>query len=157
VKARAITSLALPAVLATAGLVGTAEAAYASLGPDPAASAKHGQQIQPIGDVTFTPGSQAHCPPFGNVTVTDYGHCCTPVGNITIPDYGYCCTPVGNVTVADYGYCCTPVGNVTVADYGYCCTPVGNITIPDYGYCRDDDHHDHRPHRPHHASLELHS
>ncbi|MEU6867452.1 hypothetical protein ABZ924_30115 [Streptomyces sp. NPDC046876] len=119
-KARAITSLALPAALATAGLLSTAEAAYASLGPNTTVSAKYGQQIQPLGDVTLTPGAEHPCPPFANVTITDYGHCCTPVGNITIPDYGHCCTPVGN------------------------------ITIPDYGHCREHDHDEHGPHRPDH-------
>ncbi|GAA3367976.1 hypothetical protein GCM10020367_64410 [Streptomyces sannanensis] len=115
-RARVITSLALPAALATAGLLNTAEAAYAALGPDtPTASAK---QEQPIGDVTFIPGTDRPCPPIGNVTITDYGHCCTPVGNMTVTDYGRCCTPVGNMTVTDYGHS-APVGNVTICDYGH--------------------------------------
>ncbi|MFJ3310981.1 hypothetical protein ACIPSA_50265 [Streptomyces sp. NPDC086549] len=123
-KARPITSLALPAVLATAGLLIPAEAAYASLVADSAGSVKYGQHIQPMGDVTFTPGSEHPCPPYANVTISDYGHCCTPVGNMTI------------------------------SDYVHCCTPVVNMTISDYGYCRDHDHHDHGPHKPDYASLD---
>ncbi|UUU36445.1 hypothetical protein JIX56_45195 [Streptomyces sp. CA-210063] len=91
-KARVITSLALPAALATAGLLGTAEAAYAAIGPDTlTASATYGYQGQPIdGEASLTPGSGIPCTPIGNVTITDYGYCCTPIGNVTITDYGYC-------------------------------------------------------------------
>ncbi|MFE7839698.1 hypothetical protein ACFU53_27680 [Streptomyces sp. NPDC057474] len=91
-KARVITSLALPAALATAGLLSTAEAAYAAIGPDTlTASAKYGYQGQLIdGEASLTPGSGTPCTPIGNITITDYVHCCTPIGNITIPDYGYC-------------------------------------------------------------------
>ena len=106
-KARVITSLALPAALATAGLLSTAEAAYAAIGPDTlTASAKYGYQGQSIdGEAGVTPVSGPPCTPIGNVTITDYGHCCTPIGNVTITDYGYCCTPIGNVTITDYGLC----------------------------------------------------
>lgn len=57
VKARVITSLALPAALATAGLLTTAEAAYAATaGTDTlTTSAKYGYQEQPMGDLTLTP------------------------------------------------------------------------------------------------------
>ncbi|MGW3689165.1 hypothetical protein [Streptomyces sp. NPDC005125] len=105
-KARVITSLALPAALATAGLLNTAEAAYAATaGSDTlTSSAKYGYQEQPMGDVTLAPGSVHPCTPMGNVTITDYGHhCCTPVGNMTVTDYGQYSTPVGNVTVCYYG------------------------------------------------------
>ncbi len=126
-----MSSLALPAALATAGLLNTAEAAYAAaLGSDTlTTSAPYTHQGQQIGgDVTLTSGDGRPCTPIGNITVTDYGHCCTPV------DYGHCCTPV------DYGHCCTPV------DYGHCCTPVGNVTICDYGH-----HQEHGHDRPDHV------
>ncbi|MET9524768.1 hypothetical protein [Streptomyces coeruleorubidus] len=137
-KARVMSSLALPAALATAGLLNTAEAAYAAtLGSNtPTASAPYTLQGQQIGgDVTLTSGD---------------GHPCTPIGNVTVTDYGHCCTPVGNITVTDYGHCCTPVGNITVTDYGHCCTPVGNMTICDYGHHQEhgQDHHGHRDHAP---------
>lgn len=101
-----MSSLALPAALATAGLLNTAEAAYATaLGSDTrTAAAPYAHQGQPIGgDATLTSANGHPCSPIGNVTITDYGHCCTPVGNITITDYSYCCTPVGNITICDYG------------------------------------------------------
>ncbi|GGY37772.1 hypothetical protein [Streptomyces djakartensis] len=136
-KARVMSSLALPAALATAGLLNTAEAAYAAaLGPDTPAASPYTHQGQQIGgDVTLTSGD---------------GHPCTPIGNVTVTDYGHCCTPVGNITVTDYGHCCTPVGNITVTDYGHCCTPVGNVTICDYGHHQENGHHrpDHVPGRP---------
>ncbi|MET9765321.1 hypothetical protein ABZ016_40745 [Streptomyces sp. NPDC006372] len=120
-KARVMSSLALPAALATAGLLNTAEAAYAAtLGSDTlTASAPYTYQGQIGGDVTLTSGDGHPCTPIGNVTVTDYGHCCTPIGNMTVTDYGHCCTPIGNMTVTDYGHCCTPVGNMTICDYGH--------------------------------------
>lgn len=85
-----MTSLALPAALATAGLLSTAEAAYAAVAPDTqqTGTATYGYPGQPIsGDVTLTPGTSHPCEPIGNVTITDYGHCC----NVTIPDYGWYC------------------------------------------------------------------
>jgi hypothetical protein len=144
VTSRVISSLALPAALATAGLVNNAEVAYAALlGSDAlTASAPSAHQGQPMGDVTLTPGVGHPCSNLGNVTTTDYGHCCTSVGNVTITGYGHCCTPVGNLTITDYGHCCTPVGNLTITDYGYCCTTVGNVTICDYGH-HEPDHHSH--------------
>ncbi|MFE9623707.1 hypothetical protein [Streptomyces sp. NPDC006527] len=157
-KARVMSSLALPAALATAGLLNTAEAAYAaSLGSEtPTASAPYGHQGQSIGgDVTLTPSDGHPCTPIGNVTVTDYGHCCTPIGNATITDYGYCCTPVGNVTITDYGHCCTPIGNVTITDYHHCCAPVGNITICDYGHHQGQGNHDHDDHHEHGPGRQL--
>ncbi|MEU1800118.1 hypothetical protein [Streptomyces sp. NPDC019937] len=106
-KSRVMTSLALPAALATAGLLSTAEAAYAAIAPDTqAATATYGYPAHPVsGDVTLTPGTSHPCEPIGNVTITDYGHCCPPVSNITITDYGHCCN-VGNVTMPDYGWFC---------------------------------------------------
>ncbi|MFD7505253.1 hypothetical protein [Streptomyces sp. NPDC059850] len=102
-----MTSLALPAALATAGLLSTAEAAYAAITPDAqTGTAAYGSAGQPIGDdPTLTPGTMHPCEPIGNVTITDYGHCCPPVGNITITDYGHCCN-VGNVTIPDWGWIC---------------------------------------------------
>jgi hypothetical protein len=153
-----MSSLALPAALATAGLLNTAEAAYAaSLGSEtPTASAPYGHQGQSMGgDVTLTPSDGHPCTPIGNVTVTDYGHCCTPIGNVTITDYGYCCTPVGNVTITDYGHCCTPIGNVTITDYHHCCAPVGNITICDYGHHQGQGNHDHDDHHEHGPGRQL--
>jgi hypothetical protein len=102
-----MSSLALPAALATAGLLNTAEAAYATAPGSEAttASAPYAYQGQPIsGDVTLTSADGYPCTPIGNVTVTDYGHCCTPVGNVTITDYNVCCTPVANMTICDYGH-----------------------------------------------------
>jgi hypothetical protein len=102
-----MSSLALPAVLATAGLLNSAEAAYAAaLGSEtPTASAPNPHHGQPIGgDVTLTSWDGNPCSPIGNVTITDYGHCCTPIGNMTITDYGHCCTPVANMTICDYGH-----------------------------------------------------
>ncbi|WP_149826029.1 hypothetical protein [Streptomyces tailanensis] len=104
-KARLMSSLALPAALATAGLLNTAEAAYATaLGSDArTASAPYAYQGQPIsGDVTLTSADGHPCTPLGNVTITDYGHCCTPIGNVTLTDYNVCCTPVANMTICDY-------------------------------------------------------
>ncbi|MDN0196696.1 hypothetical protein [Streptomyces sp. S.PNR 29] len=114
-RTRVMTSLALPAALATAGLLNTAEAAYAAVAPDDhTGTATYGYQGPlPDGDVTLIPGSAHPCPPIGNVTITDYGHCCPPVGNITI------------------------------SDYGHCCTHIGNVTIPGFVFCRDDHDHDH--------------
>ncbi|MEV2214963.1 hypothetical protein AB0H86_26565 [Streptomyces sp. NPDC050997] len=106
-KARVMSSLALPAALATAGLLNTAEAAYATaLGPETlTASAPYAHQGQLIGgDVTLASVDGRPCAPIGNVTITDYGHCCTPIGNMTITDYGHCCTPISNVTICDYGH-----------------------------------------------------
>lgn len=102
-----MTSLALPAALATAGLLSTAEAAYAAVAPDAQTrTATYGYPEQPVsGDATLTPGVSHPCEPIGNVTITDYGHCCPPVGNITITDYGHCCN-VGNVTIPDWGWIC---------------------------------------------------
>ncbi|MEV6176018.1 hypothetical protein [Streptomyces sp. NPDC052015] len=142
-KARVMSSLALPAALATAGLLNTAEAAYAaSLGSEtPTASAPYGHQGQSIGgDVTLTPSD---------------GHPCTPVGNVTVTDYGHCCTPIGNVTITDYGHCCTPIGNVTITDYHHCCAPVGNITICDYGHHQGQGNHDHDDHHEHGPGRQL--
>ena len=102
-----MTSLALPAALATAGLLSSAEAAYAAIAPDTqTGTAAYGSPAQPMsGDVTLTPGVGHPCKPIGNVTITDYWHCCPPVSNITITDYGHCCN-VGNVTIPDYGWFC---------------------------------------------------
>ncbi|MDX2823180.1 hypothetical protein PV416_19185 [Streptomyces ipomoeae] len=106
-KTRVMTSLALPAALATAGLLNTAEAAYAAVAQDAqTGTAAYGYQVQPIDDVTLINAGTTHpCTPIGNVTITDYGHCCTPVGNVTITDYSHCCTPVGNITITDYSHC----------------------------------------------------
>ncbi|GAA4312269.1 hypothetical protein GCM10023086_32770 [Streptomyces venetus] len=132
-KARVMSSLALPAALATAGLLNSAEAAYAAaLGSDTlTASAPYTHQGQQIGGAVLTSGDGHPCTPIGNVTVTDYGHCCTPIGNITVTEYGHCCTPIGNMTVTDYGHCCTPVGNVTICDYGH---------HQEHGHGHHDDH-----------------
>ncbi|WP_063729834.1 hypothetical protein [Streptomyces sp. RTd22] len=102
-----MTSLALPAALATAGLLSTAEAAYAAVAPDTrTGTAAYGHSGQPMsGDVTLTSGTSHPCEPIGNVTITDYGHCCPPVNNMTITDYGHCCN-VGNVTIPDWGWFC---------------------------------------------------
>ncbi|GAA3363143.1 hypothetical protein GCM10017744_056690 [Streptomyces antimycoticus] len=140
-KSRVMTSLALPAALATAGLLSSAEAAYAAIAPDTqTGTAAYGYSGQPMsGDITLTPATSHPCDPIGNVTITDYGHCCPPVNNMTITDYGHCCPPVNNMTITDYGHCCPPVNNMTITDYGHCCN-VGNVTIPDYGwFCRVDD------------------
>jgi hypothetical protein len=106
VKARVISSLALPAALATAGLMNSAEAAYAAaLSSEPlATSAASGQHDQATGGVAVTSGSEHPCTPIGNVTITDYGHCCTPMGNVTITGYHHCCTPIANLTFCDYGH-----------------------------------------------------
>ncbi|MGW1801477.1 hypothetical protein ACWCQN_37550 [Streptomyces sp. NPDC001984] len=75
-KARVISSLALPAALATAGLLNTAEAAYAAaLNAEPVtASAPYGYQQHPTsGDVALISGSAHPCTPMGNVTISDYG------------------------------------------------------------------------------------
>jgi hypothetical protein len=109
-----MTSLALPAAMATAGLLNAAEAAYASSVVDKDVSAgTHEKADQSNGPV---------CPPVGNLTFVDYGNgnCCPPVGNVTIVDYGtgHCCPPVGNVTIVDYGnWHCPPVGNSVFFDY----------------------------------------
>ncbi|GKQ35294.1 hypothetical protein [Streptomyces sp. A012304] len=106
-KARVMSSLALPAALATAGLLSTAEAAYAAAaGSEPlTASARYAHQGQSIdGDVALVSADGNPCTPMGNVTITDYGHCCTPLANMTITDYSHCCTPVSNVIVCDYGH-----------------------------------------------------
>lgn len=106
-----MTSLALPAALATAGLLSSAEAAYAAVAPDArtatsTATSPYGYSEQPMsGDVTLTPGTSHPCKPIGNVTITDYGHCCPPVSNVTITDYGHCCN-VGNITIPGYGWFC---------------------------------------------------
>ena len=102
-----MSSLTLPAARATAGLLQTAEAAYAAAPGSETltASSPYAHQGQRIGGaVTLTPGKSVPCTPVGNVTITDYGNCSTPVGNMTITDYGYCSTPVGNVTLCDYGH-----------------------------------------------------
>ncbi|MER6997717.1 hypothetical protein [Streptomyces sp. NPDC000410] len=155
-----MTSLALPAALATAGLLNTAEAAYASLGPDTTTTTEYGQQERPIGDPAFTQGPERPCPPHGNITMTDYGgDCCPPFNNQTMSDYGgHCCPPFNNQTMSDYGgHCCPPINNQTMADYGHCCPPFNNITIPDYGHCRDHEHHEHGPHnKPDYVSLQRH-
>ncbi|MEU6086493.1 hypothetical protein ABZ865_06720 [Streptomyces sp. NPDC047085] len=118
-KARVISSLALPAALATAGLLNGAETAYAAaLASDSlATSATHADQA--TGDLAVISGSEHPCTPIGNITITDYVHCCTPIGNITITDYVHCCTPIGNMTITDYHHCCTPVANLTFCDYGH--------------------------------------
>ena len=106
-KARVISSLALPAALATAGLLHAAEAAYtATLGSDTLeASTTNGYRDPLIGSpVKLTSGDAKPCTPMGNVTITDYGHCCTTMGNVTVTDYGHCCTSMGNITVCDYGH-----------------------------------------------------
>ncbi|MGW9032239.1 hypothetical protein ACWGQ5_51305 [Streptomyces sp. NPDC055722] len=108
-KARVISSLALPAALATAGLLNTAEAAYAaapSAGPV-TASAPYGYQQHPTsGDVALISGSAHPCTPMGNVTISDYGHHCrTHMSNVTFCDYGHHChTHMSNVTFCDYGH-----------------------------------------------------
>ncbi|MFF3910134.1 hypothetical protein ACFYZJ_30115 [Streptomyces sp. NPDC001848] len=121
-KARVISSLALPAALATAGLLNTAEASYAAaLGQDAlTASAASAYQGQPMsGDVTLIPGVDHPCKNVANVTISDYSHCCPPIANVTISNYGHCCPPIANVTISDYGHCCTPVANMTICDYGH--------------------------------------
>jgi hypothetical protein len=107
VKARVLSSLALPAALATAGLLNGAEAAYAaatasdSLAP----SATSGHQEQAMGGVAVVPGYEHPCTPIGNMTITDYIHCCTPIGNITISGYHHhCCAPIANIPICDYGH-----------------------------------------------------
>lgn len=112
-KTRLITSLALPAAMATAGLLNTAEAAYADAGADHTMSGgTHDMATQ---------GDGHHCPPIGNITWVDYGHGhCSPIGNIPFFDHGYGhhCPPMGNVTIVDYGHHCPPVANATFFDYG---------------------------------------
>ena len=105
-KARVISSLALPAALATAGLLNTAEASYAALGQEAlTAPAPYAHQGQPVsGDVTLIPGVDHPCQNVANVTISNYGHCCPPIANVTISDYGHCCTPVANMTLCDYGH-----------------------------------------------------
>ncbi|GAA1664703.1 hypothetical protein [Streptomyces yatensis] len=140
-KSRVMTSLALPAALATAGLLSTAEAAYAAIAPDTqTGTAAYGYSGQPMsGDVTLAPGTSHPCDPIGNVTITDYGHCCPPVNNMTITDYGHCCPPVNNMTITDYGHCCN-VGNVTIPDYGWFC----RVEDDDPGFERGFGHqHEH--------------
>lgn len=121
-KARVMSSLALPAALATAGLLNTAEAAYAAaLGQETlTASAPYAYQGQPMsGDVTLIPGDDHPCQNLANVTIGNYGRCCPPIGNVTISNYGHCCPPIANVTISDYGHCCAPVANMTICDYGH--------------------------------------
>jgi hypothetical protein len=93
VKARLLSSLALPAALATAGLLNTAEAAYATaLSAEPVtASAPSGYQQHPTsGDVALISGFAHPCTPMGNVTISDYGHhCCSHMSNVTFCDYGH--------------------------------------------------------------------
>ncbi|MFF7970288.1 hypothetical protein [Streptomyces sp. NPDC007905] len=103
-KARVMSSLALPAALATAGLLNGAETAYAAaLASDSLpTSATHADQA--MGDVTATSGSAYPCTPIGNMTISDYVHCCTPIGNLTITGYHHCCAPVANLTFCDYGH-----------------------------------------------------
>ncbi|MEU7060258.1 hypothetical protein [Streptomyces sp. NPDC046197] len=105
-KSRVISSLALPAALATAGLLNGAEAAYAAsvTSDSPATSATSGHPEQVIGGVAVTSGAEHPCTPIGNMTITDYGHCCTPIGNMTITGYHHCCTPIANVVFCDYGH-----------------------------------------------------
>ncbi|MEU1464094.1 hypothetical protein ABZ467_25955 [Streptomyces sp. NPDC005727] len=105
-KARVISSLALPAALATAGLLNGAEAAYATaLASDSlATSTTHGQAEHAKGDAAVLSGAEHPCTPIGNMTITDYVHCCTPIGNMTITGYHHCCAPVANLTFCDYGH-----------------------------------------------------
>ncbi|MCM2580519.1 hypothetical protein [Streptomyces meridianus] len=98
-KTRLITSLALPAAMATAGLLNTAAAAYAH--SDAPAKSPQGDSQEHA-----TYGHGHHCPPIGNITWFDYGdggHC-PPIGNISWFDYGHGhhCPPVGNMTIVDY-------------------------------------------------------
>jgi hypothetical protein len=108
VRNRVITSLALPAALATASLLTSAEAAYAGVINSDAmrVPTAYGHQEQSAAGSIFTPSTDHPCPPLGNVTFTDYGHHHgAPVGNVTVADYGHHhSTPVGNMTVADYGH-----------------------------------------------------
>ncbi|MGP4004583.1 hypothetical protein [Streptomyces sp. 8N706] len=112
-KTRLITSLALPAALATAGLLNSAEAAFAnSNGLDNNVPADSHEKA--------SYGDGHHCPPLGNITWVDYGlgHC-DPIGNIPFFDHGYGnhCPPLGNVTIVDYGNHCPPVANATFFNY----------------------------------------
>ena len=119
-KARVISSLALPAALTTAGLLNTAEAAYAALGPETVTAAPSVSAHEELpGAGATTVSAERPCKPYLNSTITDYSHCCTPVANMTVTDYGHCCTPVTNMTISDYGYCCTTVANVVICDYGH--------------------------------------
>ena len=119
-KARVMSSLALPAALATAGLLNTAEAAYAAaLGQETlTASAPYAHQGQPTsGDVTLIPGEDHPCKNLANVTISDYSHCCPSVANVTISDYGHCCAPVANLTICDYGHHHDHQGSGHYSDY----------------------------------------
>lgn len=115
-KARVISSLALPAALTTAGLLNTAEAAYAALGPETVTAASPAYAHEGLPGAGATTVSTEHpCKPYVNSTIIDYSHCCTPVANMTIGNY--CCTPVANMTIGNY--CCTTVANVVICDYGH--------------------------------------
>ncbi|MGW2639620.1 hypothetical protein [Streptomyces sp. NPDC001348] len=106
-KTRVLSSLALPAALATAGLLNGAEAAYAAAAASDslAPSATHGHPDQAMGGVAVTSGYEHPCTPIGNMTITDYIHCCTPIGNMTITGYHHhCCAPIANLTFCDYGH-----------------------------------------------------
>ncbi|MEU6555907.1 hypothetical protein ABZ915_37515 [Streptomyces sp. NPDC046915] len=106
-KARVVSSLALPAALATAGLLNGAEAAYAAAVASDSlpTTAAYGHPEQAMGGVTVTSGYEHPCTPMGNMTITDYIHCCTPIGNMTITGYHHhCCAPVANLTFCDYGH-----------------------------------------------------
>lgn len=105
-KARVISSLALPAALATAGLLNGAEAAYAAaLASDSLdTSATYVHPEQAIGVAAVTSGSGHPCTSIVNMTITDYVHCCTPIGNMTITGYHHSSTPIANLTYCDYGH-----------------------------------------------------
>jgi hypothetical protein len=122
-RTRVITSLALPAALATAGLLNTAEAAYAgTLGSEGmGAPAEHRYQDHSAGGRSIFDNGyhHHHCTPFGNVTMTDYGHHCTPFGNMIMNDYGHHCTPFGNMIMNDYGYHSTPFSDIAFIDDGF--------------------------------------
>ena len=64
-KTRLITSLALPAAMATAGLLNTAATAYAH--SDAPEKSKHSDSHEHA-----TYGHGHHCPPMGNITWFDY-------------------------------------------------------------------------------------
>ncbi|MFJ8360059.1 hypothetical protein [Streptomyces sp. NPDC093984] len=115
-----MSSLALPAALATAGLLNTAEAAYAAtLGEETlTASAPYAHQGQPMsGDLTLIPGEEHPCKNLANVTISDYSHCCPSVANVVISDYGHCCAPVANLTICDYGHHHDHHGSGHYSDY----------------------------------------
>ncbi|GHJ98742.1 hypothetical protein SY2F82_05400 [Streptomyces sp. Y2F8-2] len=119
-KARVMSSLALPAALATAGLLNTAEAAYASaLGQDTlTASAPYAHQGQPMsGDATLIPGAERPCKNLANVTISDYSHCCPSMANVTISDYSHCCPSMSNVIICDYGHHHGHHGSGNYSDY----------------------------------------